>query len=83
MLEFPETACMPSNAQHAMSVVLRGSITIPCDYILLQTQWMDKITDLVSGVPPKVPPFHMINHEINLIPINRSIIDYLSALTHL
>ena len=28
---------------------------------------MDRITDLVSGVPPKVPPFHQINHEINLV----------------
>ena len=28
---------------------------------------MDNITDLISGVPPKVPPFCQINHKINLI----------------
>ena len=28
---------------------------------------MDRITDLVSGVPPKVPPFCQINHETNLV----------------
>ena len=34
---------------------------------------MDKITDLISGVPPKVPPFCQINHEINLIDPNKQI----------
>ena len=34
---------------------------------------MDKITDLISGVPPKVPPFHQINHKINLIDPNKQI----------
>ena len=34
---------------------------------------MDKITDLVSGVPAKVPPFHTVNHEINLIDPNKQI----------
>ena len=28
---------------------------------------MDKITDLVGGVPPKLPPFWKVNHEIKLI----------------
>ena len=34
---------------------------------------MDKMTDLVNGIPPKVPPFRMINHEINLIDPNKQI----------
>ena len=34
---------------------------------------MDKITDLVNGIPPKIPPFMMINHEINLIDLNKPI----------
>jgi len=33
----------------------------------IRESWMDKITDLVNVVSPKVPPFRMINHEINLI----------------
>ena len=39
----------------------------------LRESWMDKIVDLVSGVPPKVPPFRMINHQINLIDPNKRI----------
>ena len=42
---------------------------------------MDKIVDLVSGVPPKVPPFRMINHQINLI--DRSVTDSQSVQIHL
>ena len=34
---------------------------------------MDKIVDLISGVPPKVLPFRMINHQINLIDPNKRI----------
>ena len=34
---------------------------------------MDQITDLVSGVLPKVPPFRQINHEINLVDPNKRI----------
>ena len=34
---------------------------------VLRESWMDKIVDLVSGILPKVPPFRMINHQINLI----------------
>ena len=34
---------------------------------------MDRITDLVSGVPPKVPPFCQINHKINLVDPDKQI----------
>ena len=44
---------------------------MPLDYPSLQAQWMDRITDLISRVPPKVPPFRQINHEINLIDPNK------------
>ena len=40
---------------------------MPLDYPSLRAQWMDQITDLVSGVPPKVPPLRQINHKINLV----------------
>ena len=32
---------------------------------------MDRITDLVSGMPTNVPPFHTVTHEINLIDPNK------------
>ena len=33
----------------------------------LKECWLTEIADLVSGVPPMVPPLRLINHEINLI----------------
>src|SRR6266481_7746840 len=34
---------------------------------VLRERWMNKIIDLVSGIPPQIPPLRMINHEIKLI----------------
>ena len=33
----------------------------------LREQWIDKISDLVGAVPPKLPPWRLINHQIKLI----------------
>jgi len=33
----------------------------------LRERWINKIFDLVEGVPPKLPPWRLINHQINLI----------------
>jgi hypothetical protein len=30
-------------------------------------EWMDKIDDLVSGIPLELPPLRKVNHEINLV----------------
>jgi hypothetical protein len=30
-------------------------------------EWMEEITDLISGVPLELPPLREVNHEINLI----------------
>ena len=35
---------------------------------------MDKIADLVGGIPAKLPPFREVNHEIKLIDPGRQII---------
>jgi len=39
----------------ATPVAIRGSRNAPHELATLHERWMDKITDLVSGVPPKVP----------------------------
>ena len=39
----------------------------------LRERWIDKIADLVGGVPPKLPPWCLINHQINLINLNKQI----------
>ena len=62
------------NSLHAMTATLisvQGSRNTPHNYVMLHECCLDKITDLISSVPPKVPPFHMINHEINLIDPNK------------
>jgi hypothetical protein len=33
----------------------------------LREEWMDKINDLVSGIPLELPPLCEVNHEINLV----------------
>jgi hypothetical protein len=33
----------------------------------LHKEWMEKITDLVSGIPLELPPLLEVNHEINLV----------------
>ena len=43
-------------------VVLRDN-----DIPQLLQSWDDNITDLVSGIPLKLPPIREVNHEINLI----------------
>jgi hypothetical protein len=37
------------------------------DIPLLREEWMEKITDLVSGIPLELPPLREVNHEINLV----------------
>ena len=56
-----------------MVVVFHSHKATPLDYPSLRAQWMDWITNLISGVAPKVPPFRQINHEINLIDPNKQI----------
>ena len=43
-------------------VVLRDDNIPP-----LCKSWDDNITDLVGGIPLKLPPIWEVNHEINLI----------------
>jgi hypothetical protein len=33
----------------------------------LREEWMDKMNDLVSGIPLELPPLCEVNHEINLV----------------
>jgi hypothetical protein len=33
----------------------------------LREEWMERITDLISGIPLELPPLHEVNHEINLV----------------
>ena len=62
------------NSLHAITatpVAVKGSRNAPHNYATLCKHGLDKITDLISGVPPKVPLFCVVNHEINLIDPNK------------
>ena len=39
----------------------------------LRERWIDKISDLVGGMPPKLPPWQLINHQIKLIAPDKQI----------
>ena len=52
--------CLKAALSH--DVVLRDD-NIP----QLRRSWDNNITDLVSGIPLKLPPVQEVNHEINLI----------------
>ena len=59
-----------SNILHIPSITtvsLHGAKPMTKRLSTLRESWMDKIADLVNGIPPKVSPFRMTNHEINLI----------------
>ena len=67
-----QTVASP-HAPNPTTVVFRSHKATLLDYPSLRAQWMDWITNLVSGVPPKVPPFLQINHEINLVDPDKQI----------
>ena len=51
-----------------LRVALSHDIVLRDDDIpQLRRSWDDNITDLVSGIPLKLPPIQEVNHEINLI----------------
>ena len=53
------------------TVLLHGMKPTTKGLSALRESWMDKIVDLVSGIPSKVPLFRMINHQINLIDLDK------------
>ena len=53
---------------------LQGSGPPPLKLSELREQWMDKIADLVRGIPAKLPPFREVNHEIKLVDPGKRII---------
>ena len=54
--------------------MLQGSGSPPPKPPKLREQWMNKIADLVGGVPTKLPPFREVNHKIKLIDPGKRII---------
>ena len=54
--------------------MLQGSGLPPPKPPELRERWMNKIADLVGGIPTKLPSFREVNHEIKLIDPGKRII---------
>ena len=52
---------------NVVQATLQGSGSPPPKPPELRERWMDKIADLVGGIPAKLPLFREVNHEIKLI----------------
>ena len=60
--------------QEPLRAALNHNIVLRDDNIpQLCKSWDDNITDLVSGIPLKLPPIWKVNHEINLIDTEKHI----------
>src|SRR6266481_452895 len=55
------------------TVTVRRAKPAKDELSVLRERWMNRIIDLVSGIPPQIPPLRMINHEIKLIDPDKQI----------
>ena len=54
-------------SEHLRAALSHDVVLRDDDIPQLRRSWDDNITDLVSGIPLKLPPIWEVNHEINLI----------------
>ena len=54
-------------SEHLRAALSHDVVPQDDDIPQLLWSWDDNITDLVSGIPLKLPPIQEVNHEINLI----------------
>ena len=64
------TSMQLQNINAVAAALLKGRNTLSL-LSEIREQWINKISDLVAGIPPKLPPWRMINHQINLIDPNK------------
>ena len=66
-IETPPGADTDRRLEHLRAALSHDIILRNDDIPQLCKSWDNNITDLVSGIPLKLPPIREINHEINLI----------------
>ena len=54
-------------SEHLRAALSHDVVLQDDDIPLLHRSWDNNITDLVSGIPLKLPPIQEVNHKINLI----------------
>ena len=66
-IQTPPNVDMDSHLE-CLSAALSHDVVLRDDDIpQLRKSWDDNITDLVSGIPLKLPPIQEVNHKINQI----------------
>ena len=63
----PPGADTDRRLEHLRTALSHDIVLRDNDIPQLRRSWDDNITDLVSGIPLKLPPIWEVNHEINLI----------------
>ena len=66
-IETPPSADTDRHLEHLRAALSHDIILGDNDIPQLHRSWDNNITDLVSGIPLKLPPIQEVNHEINLI----------------
>ena len=66
-IETPPGADTDRCLEHLRAALSHDVVLRDNDIPQLLRSWGNNITDLVSGIPLKLPPIQEVNHEINLI----------------
>ena len=66
-IQTPPGMDMDRHLEHLRAAPSHDGILRDDNIPQLRKSWDDNITDLVSGIPLKLPPIWEVNHEINLI----------------
>ena len=66
-IQTPPSTDMDRHPECLRAALSHDIVSQDDDIPQLCKSWDDNITDLVSGIPLKLPPIWEVNHEINLI----------------
>ena len=66
-IETPPDADTDRSSEHLRAALSHDVVPQDDDIPQLCKSWDNNITDLVSGIPLKLPPIWEVNHKINLI----------------
>ena len=66
-IQTPPSMDTDRHSKHLRAALSHDVVLRDDDIPQLHRSWDNNITDLVSGIPLKLPPIQEVNHEINLI----------------
>ena len=72
-IQTPPSTDTDRRLEHLRAALSHDVVLRDDDIPQLHRSWDDNITDLVSGIPLKLPPIREVNHEINLTDLEKRI----------